>query len=131
MSWPNSESKEHLGLFFEVMRSEYLRHLPEKGISWKHVTIEQLEEITLKTVWEIVTPENILYEINPDQLIDIALMCGMLWTRVKERNFTLCQNCDTADCREGYNGNWCTDYANADMHPYDPSINNQEKRSDP
>jgi len=72
--------------FVEAMKAEYLRHYPEKGDSWKTMPIEQLKDLALKAIWEIITPEDILVELNPGQLVDFGLFCGMLWRRRSDCN---------------------------------------------
>ena len=49
-----------------------------------------------------------------------------------KRNKILCEICETAQpCDinpDGYEGDWCNDYANSDLHPYDPSLDKHRKR---
>ena len=87
LRWPISYDpeivKNDLNEFIEAQKKEYLRHYPQNGDSWKTCDIDWLEELATKAIWEIVTPENILYETNPDHLLDIANFLAFIWIRYK------------------------------------------------
>jgi len=78
-----SPGKEDLAQFIEALIAEYDKHyyLNKQGDSWKYCDLEWLEELATKAIWEIVTPENILFETNPDHLLDIANFLAFLWIR--------------------------------------------------
>jgi len=75
---------EDLMPYVEAMEAEYLRHFPEKGDSWKTMPIKQLKELALKAIWEIITPEDIMVEWNPGQLVDFGVFFAMIWMRRSE-----------------------------------------------
>jgi len=61
--------------FFEAMEAEYERHHPEKGDSWKTCDRAYLEN-------EVVRLSQVFVRTHdPSELIDIANMCAMAWTR--------------------------------------------------
>ncbi len=70
--------------YFDEMLSEMARHRQEKGDSWKTIPYEQLKVQALKAIWEIITPDDIMVEWNPGQLVDFGNYCAMLWKRRKE-----------------------------------------------
>jgi len=72
--------------YVEAMKTEYLRHYPDKGDSWKTMPIEELKDLALKAIWEIITPEDIMVEWNPGQLVDIGNFLGMVWKRRSDCN---------------------------------------------
>lgn len=70
--------------FFEAMSNEMLRHKEEKGDSWKEpgfmgqrVTTGWLEYLLRRCV------ENYEERTEPDELVDIANICAMLWLKRK------------------------------------------------
>ena len=84
--YDSDEVKKDLDEFTEAMKQEYLRHYPNQGDSWKKCDIEWLEKCATNAIWEIVTPEYILFETNPDHLLDIANFLAFIWIRYKSIN---------------------------------------------
>ena len=88
-------------LFFEAMKAEYLRHYPEKGDSWKEPRIwipeEDVSNRELSHMGHWETTESLLkqkirdvgYKFfqseEPDELVDLANLCAMLWLRTSEK----------------------------------------------
>ena len=81
----HSPGKEDLNPFIEAMIMEYDKHYyhRKQADSWKKCDIEWLEKCATNAIWEIVTPEYILFETNPDHLLDIANFLAFLWIRYK------------------------------------------------
>ena len=60
--------------FDNAMDAEYMRHFPEKGDSWKTCNIRYLwDKLRSTTSYMPVS--------DPGHLLDVALMCRMIWTR--------------------------------------------------
>jgi len=78
------ELDNEFGFFYGKMIDEMNRHVASKGDSWRTMPLEKLEDLAVKAIWEVLTPENLCYETNPDQLIDIANYCAMLWLRLNQ-----------------------------------------------
>ena len=72
--------------FCDNLLLEMRRHDKDKGDSWKTIPYPELKKLALKAIWEIVTPDNIFVEWNPDQLIDIVCFLAMMHVRRDENN---------------------------------------------
>jgi len=70
--------------FYSKMIDEMKYHRASKRDSWRTMPLEKLEDLALKAFCEVLTPEKLCYETNPDQLIDIANYCAMLWLRLNQ-----------------------------------------------
>ena len=44
-----------------------------------------------------------------------------------QKNYALCENCETSSCVSGYVGDWCDDYANADKHQFTRDSDTERK----
>jgi hypothetical protein len=83
--------------FLEAMKAEYLRHYPEKGDSWKeerkyrhfgssdayptyYGTDGYLRRLLSNCFRNYAKASS-----DPSELVDIALLCGMLWLRSSEK----------------------------------------------
>ncbi len=72
--------------FCDNLLLELRKHDIEKGDSWKTIPYHELEKLALKAIWEIVTPDNIFVEWNPDHLIDIIGYLAMMHVRREKNN---------------------------------------------
>ena len=86
--------------FIEAMKDEYLRHYPKKGDSWKndkfwvstgrsafdddHMGHWETTDSLLKDKIRDVGYKYFQSE-NPDELVDLANLCAMLWLRTSEK----------------------------------------------
>jgi len=67
---------QDLEQFQAAMQKEYARHYPEKRETWKTMPIGELETL-LWWAWDQFSFD----ENTESQLVDIANLCAMLWTR--------------------------------------------------
>jgi len=67
--------------FFNEMVNEIVRHYPKKGDTWKICDIDYLEEITELHMHKYAVDGH--NHIKDDDLIDISVLCGMLFMRKK------------------------------------------------
>jgi len=77
---------EDLNPFLEAMQTEYMRHYPRKGDSWKNETAYFDCGLTVPMKnWLGGLLQSILQRyresLNPDELVDLANIAAMIWIR--------------------------------------------------
>ncbi len=79
--YTNIKGANDLTRFLDAMESEYMRHYPKQGDSWKTASISHLNNLLLKSMNEALA-NGVLG--NPDHLLDIANFSAFLWMRLEE-----------------------------------------------
>jgi len=75
---------DYIYRFTEGLIAKHVQHYPEKGDSWRTVNLTFLED---KLKEEII--EHFKVVTDPDELLDIGMMCAMLHFRLSEKNASL------------------------------------------